>query len=67
MQIQTKKVDQANIERLEGELNHQEAIAENLSMNMESNLLTDYLKHLDPVYDKIVDLRTWIRILKQCR
>lgn len=67
MEIQTRKVDQVNIKRLEGELNHQEEIAERLNMNIESDLLIDHLKYLDPLYDKIVDLRACIRILKQCK
>lgn len=67
MQIQTRKVDQAHIKILEGELKHQEELAEALNMNIESDLLLDHLKYLDPVYNKIVDLKAWIRIMKQCR
>lgn len=62
-----REVDLDDIEKLEGELKHQEEIAESLNMNIESDLLMDHLKYLDPIYNKIVDLKAWIRILKQCR
>jgi len=62
-----KEADSDAIKKLEGELEHQEEMVESLNMNIESDLLVDHLKYLDPLYDKIVDLKTWIRILKQCR
>lgn len=60
-------VDQDMINGLEIQLKHQEEMVESLNMNIESDLLTDHLKYLDPLYDKIIDLRAYIRILKQCR
>lgn len=56
-----------DVGKLERELKHQEEIAERLNMNIESDRLMDHLKYLDPIYDKIVDLKAWIRILNECR
>jgi len=62
-----RRVDQDMIDNLEIQLKHQEEIAERLNMNMESDLLVDYMKFAGPVYNKIKDLEAWIRIMKQCR